>query len=93
MASFYIVKRNAVDGLVASHKQSARTLNPKYGKKGGIPCDFMWDNLMKVFVFVITEKPYGSQVQNYSNIRNKVMNYSTYVGMKVDRDIEGKLDV
>jgi len=83
MTSFYIVKRNLVDGLVASHKQSARTLNPKYGKKTGIAGDWMWNNLMKVFVFVIPEKLYGSQIISYSNIRNETMNYDTYVGIKV----------
>lgn len=87
MASFYIVKKNARDALLASHKQSARTLDPKYGKKSGVPCDMMWNHLMKIFVFVAPYKPYGSQLLNYSNIRNRVMNYSTYVGMRVDRDL------
>jgi glycosyl transferase family 25 len=87
MASFYITKRNVCDALIASHKQSARTLHPSLGKKTGTPCDFMWDNLMKVFVFVAPYTPYGSQVLNHSNIRNKKMDYSTYVGLKVDREL------
>jgi hypothetical protein len=87
MASFYIVKRNVCDALIASHKQSARSLHPSLGKRGGIACDFMWENLMKVFVFVAPYKPYGSQLLNHSNIRNKKMDYSNYVGMKVDREL------
>ncbi len=87
MASFYIVKKHVSHALIASHKQSARTLHPSLGKNSGIPCDFMWDNLMKVFVFVAPYKPYGSQVLNHSNIRNKKMDYSNYVGMRVDREL------
>lgn len=90
MASFYIIRRRVAEALLASHKQSARTLDPKYRKKGGIPCDIMWYHLMKIFVFVAPYKPYGSQLKNHSDIRNKVMDYSTYVGMKVDREIEKK---
>ena len=85
MTSFFIFKRKIAEALLASHKQSARSLNPIYGKKSGTPCDFMWNNLMKVFWFVAPYKPYGSQIKDYSNIRNKVMDYSNYVGMKVDR--------
>jgi glycosyl transferase family 25 len=91
MTSFFIVKSNVCDGLIASHKQSSRSLNPKFGKKTGIPCDFMWSHLMKVFFFVAPYKPYGSQILDYSDIRHKRMNYSTYVGLKVDRDIDGKI--
>ena len=43
---------------------------------------------MKVFWFVAPHKPYGSQLKDYSDIRNRVMDYSTYVGMRVDREIE-----
>ncbi len=87
MASFYIVKRRAAEALLASHKQSARTLDPKYGKRSGTPCDIMWNHIMKVFWFVAPHKPYGSQLKNYSDIRNRVMDYTTYVGMKVDREL------
>lgn len=87
MMSFYIVRRNVCDALIASNKQSARTLDPKYSKRKGTPCDMMWDHIMKVFYFVAPYKVYGSQILNHSNIRNKVMDYSTYVGTKVDRKI------
>ncbi len=85
MTSFFVVKRNVCEALIASHKQSARTLNPIKGKKGGTPCDHMWNHLMKVFVFVAPFKAYGAQLQDYSDIRNRVMNYSNYIGTKVDR--------
>jgi glycosyl transferase family 25 len=88
MTSFYIVKKNVCDALIASNKQSARTLNPRYGMKGGTPCDFMWNHLMKVFVFVAPHKPFGSQIIDYSDIRKKVMNYSTFVGLKVNRSLK-----
>lgn len=87
MTSFYIIKNNLCDALIASNKESARTLNPKNGKKSGIPCDFMWANVMKVFWFVAPYKPFGAQLLDYSNIRNKVMNYSNYIGHKIDRDV------
>jgi hypothetical protein len=87
MTSFYIVKRNACDGLIASHKESARTLHPNNGKSGGIPCDFMWWNLMRVFFFVAPYKPYGAQLIDYSNIKNKVMNYTNYIGIDIDKKI------
>jgi len=87
MTSFFIVKKNVCEALLASHKQSARTLDPKYGKKEGTPCDFMWAHLMKVFTFIAPYKPYGSQLLTHSDIRNRVMNYSTYVGLKVDRKL------
>lgn len=91
MASFYIVKKNVADALVASHNQSAKSLDSSFGRKTGIPCDHMWRHIMKVFFFVAPYKPYGSQILNYSNIRNKVMNYSTYVGLEVNRDLLGKI--
>lgn len=87
MASFYILRKKVCEAMLASHKQSAKSLNPALGKKTGLACDFMWEHLMKIFTFVAPYKPYGSQLLNYSNIRNKVMNYSTYVGMEVDRDL------
>jgi glycosyl transferase family 25 len=90
MTSFFIIRRRVAEALLASHKQSAQTLDPKYGKRRGIPCDFMWNHLMKVFWFVAPYKPYGSQLKDYSDIRRRVMDYSTYVGMRVDREMEKK---
>ncbi len=87
MTSFYIVKRNVCDALIASHKESARTLNPDKGKATGIPCDFMWWNLMKVFFFVAPYKPYGAQIIDYSNIKNRIMNYTNYIGIDIDKTI------
>ena len=87
MTSFYIVKKNVCDALLASNKESARTLDPAKGKKEGIPCDFMWWNVMKIFFFVAPYKPYGAQLIDYSNIKNKVMNYTNYVGIEIDRKI------
>jgi hypothetical protein len=87
MTSFYIVKSNVCDALIASNKESARTLDPAKGKKTGVPCDFMWWNVMHIFVFVAPYKPYGAQIIDYSNIRNKVMNYTNYVGIEIDRKI------
>lgn len=87
MTSFYIVKRNVCDALIASNKESARTLQPNYGKSGGIPCDFMWWNIMRVFFFVAPYKPYGAQIIDYSNIKNKVMNYTNYIGIDIDKKI------
>jgi glycosyl transferase family 25 len=87
MTSFYIAKKKVCEALLASHLESARSMNPKYGKKRGTPCDFMWEHIMKVFVFVAPYKPYGSQIISYSNIRNKVMNYSNYVGLEVTQKL------
>jgi len=85
MTSFYIAKYNVCHALLASHKQSARSLNPEFGRSKGVPCDFMWEHLMKVFVFVAPYKAFGSQILNYSDIRNRIMNYTNYVGIEVDR--------
>jgi glycosyl transferase family 25 len=87
MTSFYIVKQNISDALISSNKESARTLDPKKSKKGGIPCDFMWHHTMKIFFFVAPYKPFGAQIIDYSNIRNKVMNYSNYVGIEITTKI------
>jgi hypothetical protein len=90
MMSCYIVKKRVCEALIASNKQSASTLSPLYGKRTGIPCDFMWWNLMKVFVFVAPYFPIGSQIKNHSDIRNKVMDYTNYIGIKIDRELEIK---
>lgn len=87
MTSFYIAKVNVCDALIASNKESARTLDPAKGKKGGTPCDFMWWNVMHIFFFVAPYKPYGAQIIDFSNIRNKVMNYTNYVGIEINRKI------
>lgn len=87
MTSFYIVKSNVCDALIASNKESARTLDPAKGKRGGTPCDFMWWNVMRIFFFVAPCKPYGAQIIDFSNIRNKVMNYTNYVGIEIDRKL------
>lgn len=90
MMSCYIVKKRVCEALLASNKQSALTLSPLYGKRTGIPCDFMWWNLMKVFVFVAPYSPIGSQIKNHSDIRNKFMDYTNYIGIKIDRELETK---
>jgi hypothetical protein len=87
MTSFYIVKQNICEALIASNKESARTLDPQKSKKGGIPCDFMWCHTMKIFFFVAPYKPFGAQIIDYSNIRNKVMNYTNYVGIEINRKL------
>lgn len=87
MTSFYIVKNNVCDALIASNKESARTLDPVKGKKSGTPCDFMWWNIMRVFFFVAPYKPYGAQIVDYSNIKNKVVNYTNHIGIEIDRKI------
>lgn len=91
MTSFFIVKNNAVDALIASHKQSARSFG-KYKHIKGIPCDIMWHNLMKVFVFVTPFKnPLGGQIKDYSDIRKKNVNYSGHIKIKIDRTLEDEL--
>jgi glycosyl transferase family 25 len=92
MTSFFIAKSNVCDALIASHKQSVRTFG-KHKHIKGIPCDHMWSNLMKVFVFVTPiTKPLGGQIEDYSDIRNKKMNYSNYIKIKIDRKLEDELD-
>lgn len=88
MTSFFIVRRNIVDGLIASHKESIRSFG-KDGKRKGIPIDHMWYNIMKVFVFVTPYfKPLGAQLEDYSDIRKKKMNYSNYIKVKITRKLE-----
>jgi glycosyl transferase family 25 len=87
MTSFFIIKRNVADALVASHKQSIRSLRifPKK-KKDGIPIDVMWHNLMKVFFFVTSYcKVLGGQLDGYSDILNKNKNYSNIIGVSMDK--------
>ena len=79
MTSFFIAKRNIIDALIASHKESIRSFG-KDGKRKGIHLDHMWYNLMKIFVFVTPYfKPLGAQLEDYSDIRKKKMNYSNYI--------------
>lgn len=87
MTSFFIVKRNVADALVASHKQSVRSLrmNSKK-KKDGIPIDVMWHNLMKTFFFVTSYcKVLGGQLDGYSDILNKNKNYGSIIGVEMDK--------
>lgn len=87
MTSFFIAKRNIIDALIASHKESIRSFG-KDGKRKGIHLDHMWYNLMKVFVFVTPYfKPLGAQLEDYSDIRKKKMNYSNYIKVKITRKL------
>ena len=93
LANCFIVKKRVCEALIASHKQSARTLNPKFGKTGGTPCDFMWYHVMKIFYFVAPYRPLGSQLVNYSNIKNKVMNYKKRTGAnKIQVNEDSKIE-
>jgi glycosyl transferase family 25 len=88
MTSFFIVKDNMADALIASHKNSARSYSLKGGTKG-IPCDIMWHHLMKIFVFVTPiTGPLGAQLHDYSDIRKKNVNYTTNIKVKIDRKLE-----
>lgn len=90
MTSFFIAKRNIIDALIASHKESIRSFG-KDGKRKGIHLDHMWYNLMKVFVFVTPYfKPLGAQLEDYSDIRKKKMNYSNYIKVKITRKLGDK---
>lgn len=92
MTSFYIVKRNVIDALIASHKNSARSFG-KDGTRKGIPLDHMWYHLMKIFVFVTPiSKPLGAQLEDYSDIRKKKINYSNYIKIKINRKLENKTE-
>ncbi len=90
MTSFFIAKRNIIDALIASHKESIRSFG-KDGKRKGIHLDHMWYNLMKVFVFVTPYfKPLGAQLEDFSDIRKKKMNYSNYIKVKITRKLGDK---
>lgn len=90
MTSFFIAKRNIIDSLIASHKESIRSFG-KDGKRKGIHLDHMWYNLMKVFVFVTPYfKPLGAQLEDYSDVRKKKMNYSNYIKIKITRKLGEK---
>lgn len=88
MTSFFIAKQNISEALIASHKESIRSFG-KDGKSKGIHLDHMWYNLMKVFVFVTPYfNPLGAQLEDYSDIRKKKMNYSNYIKIKINRKLE-----
>lgn len=90
MTSFFIAKRNIIDALIASHKESIRSFG-KDGKRKGIHLDHMWYNLMKVFFFVTPYfKPLGAQLEDFSDIRKKKMNYSNYIKIKITRKLGDK---
>jgi glycosyl transferase family 25 len=87
--SFYIVKKNIADGLIASFKQSIRTMRKNINsKKSGVPIDVMWFNLMNVFFFVAPVKVLGAQLEGYSDILNKNKNYSNIIRFKIDQKLE-----
>jgi hypothetical protein len=47
---------------------------------------------MKVFVFITPfRNPLGGQVEDYSDIRKKNINYSNYIKIKIDRKLEDEL--
>ena len=46
---------------------------------------------MKVFVFVTPYfKPLGAQLEDYSDVRKKKMNYSNYIKIKITRKLGEK---
>ena len=82
MTSFYIMKPNITDALIASHRQSIRTYEGN-NKKKGKPIDVTWMPLMKIFVFITSYfNPLGSQLAGYSDIRNKKMDYTKTTKIK-----------
>jgi len=86
-SSFYIVKKRACEGLLASHKNSVRSFGKDF-KRRGVNLDHMWYHLMKIFVFVTPYFcPIGAQLDNYSDIRKKKINYSNYLKQKIDRTL------
>lgn len=91
MTSFYIAKKNIAEALIASHKQSIRSFGKNFDKRG-INVDHMWYHLMKVFVFVSPYfDPISAQLDDYSDIRKKKMNYSNYIKQKIDRELDEEL--
>ena len=76
MTSFYIMRSNVIDAMIASHRQSIRTYGHTFYKKG-IPIDVMWFHLMKIFVFVTSYfNPLGAQLVGYSDIMHKKKDYN-----------------
>jgi hypothetical protein len=91
--SFYIVKKNMVEGLIASNKQSIRTMRRNIkDKKDGIPIDVMWFNLMNVFFFIAPNKILGAQLDSYSDILSKNKNYGKIMGIKIEEKLETKTE-
>ncbi len=92
--SFYIVKKNVAEALLASHKQSIRTLKVNIkSRKSGIAIDVMWFNLMNIFFFVAPNKILGSQLEGYSDILNKNKNYGNIIGIKIDQKLNSSTSV
>lgn len=94
MNSFYIVKKNVVEAFIASNKQSIRTMRKNIkDKKGGIPIDIMWFNLMNIFFFIT---PYynvlGAQLDGHSDILNKNKNYGSIIGIKIEQKLESSIE-
>lgn len=90
MNSFYIVKKNVVEGFIASNKQSIRSMRKNIkDKKDGIPIDIMWFNLMNIFFFVTPYyKVLGAQLDGHSDILNKNKNYGSIIGIKIDQKLD-----
>jgi hypothetical protein len=83
MTSFYIMRPNIADALIASHKQSIRTFS---AKKKGKPIDVTWMSLMKIFVFITSYfNPLGAQLDGYSDILHKNKDYSGITKTKKDK--------
>lgn len=87
MTSCFVVKKHVCEALLASHKQSARTLNPMRGKSKGVPCDFMWAHVMKIFFFVAPYRPLGAQIKDYSDIKKRVMNYGPSLKIPITQSL------
>jgi glycosyl transferase family 25 len=92
--SFYIVKKNIVEALIASHKQAIRTMRKNINnRKSGTAIDVMWFNLMNVFFFIAPDcKILGAQLLGYSDILNKNKNYSNIIGIKIDQKINSSVE-
>lgn len=91
--SFYIVKKNVVEGFIASNKQSIRSMRRDIkDKKAGIPIDVMWFNLMNIFFFIAPTKVLGAQLDGHSDILNKNKNYGSIIGIKIEQKLESSDD-
>lgn len=93
MTSFYIVKKNVVDGIIASNKQAIRSMRINIkDKKAGIPIDVMWFNLMNIFFFIAPSKVLGAQLDGHSDTLNKNKNYGRIIGIKIDQKLETPIE-
>jgi glycosyl transferase family 25 len=94
MTSFYIVKKNVIEGFIASNKQAIRTMRRNIkDKKGGTPIDVMWFNLMNIFFFITPYyKVLGAQLDGHSDILNKNKNYGSIIGIKIEQKLESSIE-